>query len=171
MQRHVPYAEAIRLKYPEPVAIAIARDPQGKYNPISLGWVMCTSHRPPMLAVSVGLTRYSLEAIRGAGEFVVAFPAEHQAAEVMLFGTRSGRDMDKLAEAGTKTEPATAIDGVLMAEAVANFECRLAGELTTGDHVVFAGEVVASHVAPEAPNRLYTVAHGHILGGVARGKS
>jgi flavin reductase (DIM6/NTAB) family NADH-FMN oxidoreductase RutF len=169
MQKEAPYSEAIGTKYPEGVAIAIAKDPQGKFNPITLGWVMPTSGSPPMLAISVGRTRYSLEAVRQAGEFVVAFPSEHQADEAMLFGTRSGQDCDKLAEAGSATAAAAAIDGVLLADAVANFECRLAGELTTGDHVIFAGEVVRAHVNDKPLNRLYTVARGGRMAGVPRG--
>jgi flavin reductase (DIM6/NTAB) family NADH-FMN oxidoreductase RutF len=35
---------------------------------------------------------------------------------------------------------------VILDDASANFECVLEGELITGDHVIFAGRVVASHV-------------------------
>ncbi len=169
MQKSVDYSEAIALKYPEQVVIAIAKDPQGKYNPITLGWTMIVSQDPPMMAVAIGETRYSLEAFRHAGEFVIAFPSEHQEKETMLFGTRSGRDMDKIAEAGCKVTPADNIDCVIMTDAVANFECRLVSETKTGDHVVFAGEIVRSHVNEQTLNRLYTVAAGHKMGGLARG--
>jgi flavin reductase (DIM6/NTAB) family NADH-FMN oxidoreductase RutF len=168
MQETVPYSEAIVSKYPEQIVIAIARDAEGKYNPITLGWTMIVSGNPPMMAVAIGLTRYSLGAFRHAREFVIAFPGEHQADETMLFGTKSGRDTDKLAEAGTPTEPAAQIDGVVLSEAVANFECRLISEMVTGDHVVFVGEVVCSHVHPDMPSRLYTVASGHKMAGIAR---
>lgn len=168
MQKEEAYTKAIILKYPEQVVIAIARDPQGKYNPITLGWSMIASHNPPMMAIGVGKTRYSLEAIRQAGEFVVAFPSEHQADEAMLFGTKSGRDTDKLSEADAAIEPAESIDCVLLSDAVANFECKLIGELETGDHVVFAGEVVRTHVNEQVLNRLYTVGPGHTLGGLPR---
>ena len=169
MQKEAPYTQAINLKYPEQVSIAIARDTAGKCNPISLGWMMIASHNPPMMAIGVGKTRYSLEVIRHAKEFVVVFPSEHQRDEVMLFGTRSGRDVDKLALADIETVPARAIDCVLMADAVANFECRLAGELETGDHVLFVGQVVCSHVNEQTLDRLYTVAPGHKLAGLPRG--
>jgi flavin reductase (DIM6/NTAB) family NADH-FMN oxidoreductase RutF len=170
MQKEVAHTEAINLKYPEQVVIAIARDAQGKYNPITLGWTMIASHDPPMMAIGVGKTRHSLEAIRRAGEFVISMPSEDQEADTMFHGTKSGRDMDKLAEAGTKTSPAKVIDCVLMDEAVANFECKLVGEMETGDHVLFVGEVVCSHVNQQTLNRLYTVAPGHVMGGLGRGK-
>jgi flavin reductase (DIM6/NTAB) family NADH-FMN oxidoreductase RutF len=169
MQKEVPYTQAINLKYPEQVSIAIARDAGGKCNPITLGWMMIASHNPPMMAIGVGRTRYSLEVIRHAREFVIVFPSEHQDAAAMLFGTKSGRDVDKLAIAGTETVPAKAVDCVLLADAVANFECELVGEMETGDHVLFVGQVVCSHVNEQPLNRLYTVAPGHKLAGLPRG--
>ncbi len=170
MQVPSSYSTVIDRKYPEQVAIAIARDPRGKYNPITLGWVMPTSHAPPMLAISIGLTRYSLKAVRHAGSFVVSLPSTEMAEDAMFYGTKSGRDMDKIAEFGTKTQPATQIDSVLFADAVANFECKLAGELQTGDHVIFAGEVVASHQNEDSSvRRVYTVAPGFVMNGVVPG--
>jgi flavin reductase (DIM6/NTAB) family NADH-FMN oxidoreductase RutF len=168
MQQEVTYGEAIVQKFPEQIVIGIATDGKGMANPITLGWTMITSHQPPMMAVSIGLGRYSLEVFRAADAFVIAMPAESQADETMLFGTKSGRDMDKFAAAGTALQPASKIDGVLMAEAVANFECRKTAELTTGDHVIFVGEIVCSHMNPDCPSRLYTVGEGFKMGGLAR---
>lgn len=168
MQKHATFDKAIVLKYPEQVVVAIARDARGKYNPITLGWSMLTSHQPPMMAISVGKTRWSLEAIRAAKEFVIAFPSEHQLEQALLFGTKSGRDADKLAETGAATAPAAKIDSVLLADAVANFECRLVGELETGDHVIFVGQVVAAHVNEKPLSRLYTVAPDYKMAGIPR---
>ena len=168
MQQERPYSDAIATKFPEQIVIAIARDAKGKCNPITLGWTMVTSGTPPMMAISIGKTRYSLGAIRHAGEFVIAFPSEHQQRETMLFGTKSGRDMDKIETANSKTQPTRQIDSVLLADAVANFECKLAGELETGDHVIFVGEIVCSHLNEQPLNRLYGVGAGYKMGGLAR---
>ena len=169
MQKETTFSKANETKYPEPIAIAIARDAGGKHNPITLGWVMQTSIGPPMMAISIGKTRYSLEAVRHAREFVIAFPSEAQAKDALLFGTKSGRDTDKLAEADVKTRPAAKIDSVLLEDAVANFECRLAGEFETGDHVIFVGEVMAAHVNEKSLNRLYTLSPAYKMGGLPRG--
>jgi flavin reductase (DIM6/NTAB) family NADH-FMN oxidoreductase RutF len=166
MQKEVKYGNAIVTKFPEQVAIAIAKEKDGKYNPITLGWMMNTSIQPPMLAISVGITRHSLEVIRKAKEFVVAFPSEEQAQEAVFYGSKSGRDLDKIKAFGGTTEPAQKIDCVLLADAVANFECRLAGELATGDHVIFVGEVVASHINTQPKKRVYAKGPGHEMGGV-----
>ncbi|MHC4983581.1 MAG: flavin reductase family protein [Planctomycetota bacterium] len=168
MQKRTSYEKAISYKYPEQIVIGIAKEAAGKCNPITLGWTMITSHQPPMMAVSIGLTRYSHEVFRRADEFVIAMPSGHQADEAMFFGTRSGRDCDKFAEAGTNLQAAAKVDCVLMADAVANFELRKVGEMTTGDHVIFAGEVICSHVNKRKLNRLYTVSTDFKMAGLPR---
>ena len=166
MQKEVPFSEARDARYPREVVIGIAKDANGKCNPIALGFVMNTSIKPPMIAVSIVPTHHTTAAIRHSGEFVIALPSEHQAEETMLYGTRSGRDTDKLTLANAKTEPAREIDCVLLSDAVANYECKLVGDMQTGDHVVFVGEVVCSHVNETPLRRLYIVGPGHELGSV-----
>jgi flavin reductase (DIM6/NTAB) family NADH-FMN oxidoreductase RutF len=51
---------------------------------------------------------------------------------------------------------------------VANFECKCVGELETGDHIIFVGEVIASHVHEPSLNRLYTLGEHYRLGGLPR---
>ncbi len=167
MQKQVEYADAIKTKYPEQVAIAIARDKNGKANPITLGWTMIVSGTPPMMAIAVAKTHYSIEAVNHAQSFTIAFPSADMSRAALFFGSKSGRDVDKLAEFDCETEPAKAIDSVLLADAVANFECTLDSQMPAGDHIIFVGRIIASHVNTEPKKRLYTVAHGHKLGGVA----
>ena len=167
MQESADYSAAMERKYPEQIVIAIAKDANGKCNPITLGWMMNTSGSPPMLAISIGLSRYSLDVIRHARAFVVSMPSMAMTREVKFFGSRSGRNTDKLAELQTPATPATEIDCVLLSDAVANFECRLDSELLTGDHVIFAGEVVASHMNTDpSVRRIYSLSEG--FGGVQR---
>ncbi len=136
-------------------------------NPIALGWWMCTSHEPPMLAISVGLRRYSLEVIRHSHSFVLAIPSESMARETLLYGTISGRDQDKLKLADAGAEPACVIDSLVLTDAVANFECIVTSEHVTGDHVIFVGKVVAAHENTQADlQHLCTVGPGHRMGGV-----
>ena len=167
MQIETSFNEAILKKYPEQIVIVLAKEKSGRVNPITIGWVMITSHVPPMMAISVGVNRYSLEVISEAGEFVIAFPSELQEKETLFFGTKSGRDVDKLDISGISTTPAKKIDCLLIDDAVANFECRLAGEFPTGDHVIFAGEVITAHVNPDSPERIYTVGKGYKMSGIS----
>lgn len=167
MQRVTDFERAIKRKYPEGVAIVIARDARGTHNPITLCWFMRVSFDPPLLAFAVGRERYSLGAIRQAREFVLSLPATGMAADALFHGTKSGREMDKLTAAGTRTQPAQAIDSVLLTDAVANFECRLESELPAGDHVIFVGRVVTAHEhADPAVRGLYAWADDKLGGAV-----
>ena len=164
MQKLIEYEQAIKTKYPEQIVIAIAKDKNGKANPITLGWTMIVSGKPPMMAISVAKTHYSIETIKHSKCFTIAFPSSEMADAALFFGSKSGRDADKFAEFDCKTQSAKEIDSVLLAEAVANFECTLESETAAGDHIIFVGRIIASHINTEPKKRLYTVAHGHKLG-------
>lgn len=166
MQKQVEYAEAIKTRYPEQIVIAIAKDKNGKANPVTLGWTMIVSGNPPMMAIGVAKKHYSIEAITHSKCFTIAFPSAQMAEAALFFGSRSGRNTDKFAEFDCATEPATEIDSVLLTDAVANFECRLQSQVPTGDHVTFIGEIVCSHINTKSKKRLYTVGPGHKLGSV-----
>jgi flavin reductase (DIM6/NTAB) family NADH-FMN oxidoreductase RutF len=164
MQKQVEYAEAVRTKYPEQIVIAIAKDKSGKANPITLGWTMFASGNPLMMAIAVAAGHYSVKAIEHSKCFTIVYPSAEMAQDTLFFGSHSGRDTDKFAESGCRTEPARQIDSVLLTDAVANFECVEEARMQAGDHIIYLGRVVAAHVNTEPKKRLYTVAPGHKLG-------
>ena len=164
MQKQVEYQDAIKTKYPEQVVIAIAKDKNGKANPVTLGWTMIVSGTPPMMAIAVAKKHYSIETITHSKSFTIAFPSSQMGDAALFFGSKSGRDTDKFAEFDCKTEPAKAIDSLLLADAVANFECTLESQMPAGDHIIFVGKVVSSHTNTEPKKRLYTIGPGHKLG-------
>ena len=166
MQKQMEYTEAIKTKYPEQVVIAIAKDKAGRANPVTLGWTMIVSGQPAMMAIAVASRHYSIETIRHSKCFCLAFPSSEMGDAALFFGSKSGRDIDKFAEFDCETAPAKSIDSVILADAVANFECQLESETTAGDHIIFVGRVVCSHTNTEPKKRLYTVAPGHKLGAV-----
>ena len=169
MQIATTYEQAVARRYPEPIEIAIAKDASGRHNPITLCWTMRVSHEPPMLAIAIGLTRHSLDAIRHAREFVLSTLSSTMATDAVFHGTKSGRDLDKLIECGTRTQPATQIDSVLLSDAVANFECRLESEHPAGDHVIFVGRVVAAHMNEDAAARRLFALGSEQMGGMVPG--
>lgn len=166
MQKQVDYSDAVKTKYPEQLVIAIAKDRNGKANPVTLGWTMIASGDPPMMAIAVAKKHYSIEAITHSECFTIAFPSAQMAEAAMFFGSRSGRKVDKFAEFECETGPAKEIDSLLLLDAVANFECTLESQVPAGDHIVFIGTVVCSHMNTESKKRLYTVGPGHKLGPV-----
>lgn len=167
MQKRAEYQDAIKTKYPEQVVIAIAKDKAGRANPVTLGWTMIVSGKPPMMAIAVAKKHYSIGTIRHSKCFTIVYPSSDMSEAALFFGSKSGRDVDKLAEFDCNTAPAKEIDSVLLADAVANFECTLESETEAGDHIVFVGQIVCSHVNTEPKKRLYTVGPGHKLGPVS----
>lgn len=105
---------------------------------------MRTSIEPPMVAISIGKTRYSHQLLTEAGEFVFAFPGEDLAEQVLFLGTNSGRTVDKFKEANLTPVAAKSVKPSLIGECVVNLECKVVGSLDTGDHTIFAGEVLTS---------------------------
>lgn len=166
MQKEAPYSVAIESRFPEQIAIVLARDAKGNCNPITIGWVMPTSINPPMLAISLGKDRWTTDAIRRTREFVIAYPSEAQAEAAKYFGTCSGRDSNKLSTVRCETERARVVDSRILTDAVANFECRLVAEFTTGDHVIFVGEVLCSYINTNPANRLFTLIRSEHMGGL-----
>jgi len=167
MQKQVDYSDAIKSKYPEQVVIAIAKDRNGKANPITLGWTMIASHDPPMMAIAVAKTHYSVEAIEHSRCFTIAYPSSEMSEAALFFGSNSGREVDKFEESKCEIAPAAEIDSVLLGDAVANFECELESHMIAGDHVIYVGNIVAAHVNTEPAKRLYTIGANHKLGGVS----
>ena len=164
MQKQAEFEQAIKTKYPEQIVIAVARDKNGKANPITLGWTMIVSGKPPMMAIAVASTHYSIETITHSKSFTVAFPSSDMTDAALFFGSKSGRDIDKFAEFDCKIAPAEAIDSVLLSDAVANFECTLESQTPAGDHIIFVGRVVCSHINTEPKKRLYTIGPGYKMG-------
>ncbi|MGA1980319.1 MAG: flavin reductase family protein [Sedimentisphaerales bacterium] len=167
MQKQVEYEKALKTKYPEQVVIAIAKDKNGRANPVTLGWTMIVSGEPPMMAIAVYKGHYSIKTVRHSKCFTICYPSAKMADAALFFGSRSGRNTDKFAEFTCKTSPARKIDSLLLTDAVANFECRLVSETKAGDHIIFVGQVVCSHVNTKCKKRLYSLGSGHNLGPVS----
>ena len=163
--KKVEVSEAWAKKYPEPVVL-VTSIINGKPNIIPLGWSMITSFVPPMMAISIGHSRYSHEIINKTKEFILAYPNEDMGKEVLYCGTHSGREVDKFKETGLKSSPAKLVKPPLLTEAVANFECKVVSQSDTGDHTIFAGEVVTAYVSSEKKRRLYTLDKDRNFGGL-----
>jgi len=86
------------------------------------------------------------------------------AKEVLYCGTHSGREVDKFKETGLVAVPAKKVRPPLIEGCVANFECKVVGEIETGDHTIFVGEVVAAHVSEEKKRRLYNLGNYKLAG-------
>jgi flavin reductase (DIM6/NTAB) family NADH-FMN oxidoreductase RutF len=149
-------SEAWSKKYPEAVVLAISWDKvNNRADIITLGWSMTTSIKPPMAAISIGNTRYSHKTISETGEFVLAFPTEKMEKEIMLCGSKSGRDTDKFKEAGLTPVASKLVKPPLIKECLVNMECKVVEKTVTGDHTIFVGEILTAYISEENTKRIY----------------
>lgn len=129
-------------------------------NPMTIGWgqIGITWGREVFL-VMVRRSRYTHELMEKAEHFSVNVPPESMKDACKLCGTKSGRDIDKIAEAGLTVEPGKSLEVPTLAECPVHYECRilhtnevdpatLDGDIAracygSGDyHTVYWGEIV-----------------------------
>lgn len=143
---------------PERIVWAVAEhDRQRSICP--LGWKMNTSIAPPMIAISVAPSRFTHDLIARSGEFVLAWPGEDLAEATLFCGTRSGRDVDKFKEMKLTPLKGQHVQAPLIGECIANLECRLVNQMTSGDHTIFAGEILAVWVDENPKRPLCSIDH------------
>jgi flavin reductase (DIM6/NTAB) family NADH-FMN oxidoreductase RutF len=102
-------------------------------------WVVQASYDPLLIAVSVNPQNASHRLLHAAGSFTVNVLKRGQLDLARRLGTRSGRDVDKLA--GVSWHPA-ASGAPVLDDALAFFDCRLTGSMPAGDHELVLGRVV-----------------------------
>ena len=102
-------------------------------------WVMQASFDPLLLALSINSSNASYELLHAGGGFTVNVLKKGQLDLARRFGTRSGRDEDKLA--GIRWRPGR-IGAPILEQALAYFDCELAGRHRAGDHELVLGRVV-----------------------------
>lgn len=164
MQKITTVEEAWGRKYPEQVVLAITRNTEGRVNLMAIGWVCICSDEPPMFLIGIDDNAYTLELIRESKEFVIAYPSSTMAKETLYVGTTHGHREDKGKISGLEFAPAEKIDVPILADAVANFECRFVTEYRPGNCPLIVGEVVASQVnSDEEIKRLVNLGKGYQL--------
>ena len=155
--------EAITLCSPLPFVLVTANDEHDRPNAIGVSWVTITSWDPWLFVVSVGPERYSHRCIEHSGEFVINYPSEGMAEAAWKCSTQSGQKIDKFREFGLEALPALVVRPPRIEGSTVCIECRVVDRLTTGDHTLFVGEVVATSGDPDAPRHLYCIHYTRLV--------
>jgi len=140
---------------PHPLVIVTAGDPDNpkRRGGMTAAWCSRVSWSPPLIMVSIAPSRYTLELIQETKEFAVNVVGESlEKAAYGVFGTMSGRYVDKFKESGVKMGRARSIKAPIIEDATVVLECRLVKIVEAGDHFIVVGEVVdASRFKNEEP--------------------
>lgn len=145
MQKKSTIEQALSRKYPEQVVLVTTHAPDGRLNVMAVGWVTRASLDPAMFVLGIDDEALTYANIRKTKEFVIAFPHEGMARQVLHAGTHHGHKTDKIAATGLALQKASKVKAPLLADAVANFECRLVAITKPGDCPLIVGQVIAAH--------------------------
>ena len=106
-------------------------------------WVMQASFDPLLLTLSINPRNASYELLHAGGGFTVNVLKQGQLELARRFGTRSGREEDKLA--GIRWRPGKT-GAPILEDSLAYFECELSRRHAAGDHELVLGRVIAGKV-------------------------
>lgn len=101
----------------------LSADKDGKCNMMTVSWGgVGVLWGAPVCTVYVRQSRYTKEFIDGSGRFVLTFLADGHRDALQLLGSRSGRDIDKMAESGLTPVDLDGVTG--FAEGKLTLVCR-----------------------------------------------
>ncbi|MBM9400184.1 flavin reductase family protein [Gluconacetobacter azotocaptans] len=149
-----PAAKAYRLLEPGPVVLVTTRAATGRANIMTMGFHMMVQHdSPPLIGACIGPWDFSFAALRETGECVIAIPTVDLAATMVDIGNCSGRDVDKFARFRLTEAPARAVRAPLIAECLANIECRVADTALVDAYGLWILEAVQAWTDPDRKER------------------
>jgi flavin reductase (DIM6/NTAB) family NADH-FMN oxidoreductase RutF len=112
-------------------------------NAFTAAWVMQVSYDPLLVALSINPQHATYPLLRRSGVFTVNVLKSGALDLARRFGTRSGRDVDKLA--GVAWRPGNSGAPILEA-ALAYFDCEVVGSVEAGDHELVVARVIDGRV-------------------------
>ncbi|HML28513.1 MAG TPA: flavin reductase family protein [Hyphomicrobium sp.] len=154
-------SRAFTLIEPGPVVFLATRDAE-KSNVMTLSWTMVIDFTP-MFAITTGAWNYSFTALQNAEECVIAIPTTDMLDTVVGVGTCSGSDTDKFAKFGLTAKPATIVRAPLIAECLANIECKVVDFIAPHNIVVLKGVAAFFNTRRKEKRMIHAVGDGTFI--------
>lgn len=110
-----------------PNGVLLTTKAHGKVNAMTIGWgTIGIEWSRPVFVAYVRDSRYTREMLDEHGEFTVNIPMEAVDGKILaVCGTKSGRDMDKIAALGLHTEPGMEVSVPGIRELPLTLECKV----------------------------------------------
>ena len=154
--RTFPLRKAFMLLEPGPVVLVTTAD-GGKYNIMTISWHMVMDFTP-RFAMLTGPWNHSYKALVKNKECVIAIPTVDLARTVVGIGACSGSDTDKFEKFGLTPLKAKSVRAPLVAECLANIECRVVDHIAK--HDIFVLDAVRAWVDEKRKERRTIHARG-----------
>lgn len=119
----------------------------GKVNTMTIGWgTLGIQWGKPIFIAYVRQSRNTKELLDKTGEFTINVPVSEVDSQILrLCGTKSGRDLDKVAQLGLTTVPGTTVAAPGIAQLPLTLECK----------VIYRQDQVLADIDPESLSRYY----------------
>lgn len=145
---------------------------EGRANSMIIGWGQIGSvWGRPIWTVLVRPSRFTYDLIEQTGDFTVSVPGPDMERACKTCGSTSGRDRDKLAQAGLRAVPARKVQSPVIDGCIIQYECRVlhrsdldpgtlvqqikTGSYPSGDfHRTYWAEIVATYADTDRLNEL-----------------
>ncbi|MEJ0094879.1 MAG: flavin reductase family protein [Methylocella sp.] len=150
--KEMPASKAYRLLEAGPIVL-VTTTHNGRPNVMTMGFHMVVQHAPPLLGCVIGPWDHSYKALRASGECVIAIPTVDLARKVVDIGNCSGDQVDKFSKFGLTQAPGKIVSAPLIAECLANIECRVADTTLVEKYSLFILEAVRIWIDPERKER------------------
>lgn len=138
----LPLSKAFTLLEPGPVVLITTHD-GSKANIMTITWTMVRGFSAEF-AITTGPWNHSYRALRDTKECVLAIPTIDLIDTAVGIGTCSGEDTDKFEKFGLTQVPARHVQAPMIAECLANIECRVVDIIERYSIVLLEG--VAAYV-------------------------
>lgn len=164
MERIEPIESLRYIPHPLVVVTAGLYDDPRQRSAMTAAWVTRVSWDPPLVAVSFGFTRFTLELVRRFHEFAINVVDERLLKPALeLFGKLSGRDVDKFKIAGVRFGRGRRIRAPVLLDAAQVMECVVEREVEAGDHVVVIGRVIEAYGYADRCGLVYRLGEAYRL--------
>lgn len=159
--RPLKLSRAFTLIEPGPVVLVTTRD-RDKSNVMTVSWTSVLDFTP-QFTLTTGAWNHSYQTLRKTKECVLAIPAVDQLDLVIAIGTCSGSDTDKFAKFGIATSPAQIVKAPLLADCLANIECKVIDIVTRHNIVVLEAVAACTNPRRKEKRTLHAVGDGTFI--------
>jgi flavin reductase (DIM6/NTAB) family NADH-FMN oxidoreductase RutF len=125
----------------------------GRLNIMTMSFHMMIQFEPPLIGCVIGTWDHSFTALKKNKECVIAIPSVDLATEVVEIGNCSGQRVDKFTAFGLTPLPAEEVKAPLIAECLANLECRVVNTSLVKKYNLFIMQVVKAWTDPNHKER------------------
>ena len=135
-----------KLLVPRAVVLISTVSKQGVSNAAPFSFVMPASVEPPMIAFASDPDHHTISNIREMGDFAVNIPGVDMLNQLWTCGEDFPKGVSEIRKAHLTEKKSKKIKSPKVAEALAQFECKLEAMYEAGDHIIVLGRVVDGEV-------------------------